>query len=127
MFWSTEFTFLYGQEAFVFDCEEKWALYLSSEDEFFISAEKNLMDIFLEEAGGEDLLEYFFGSIMNESRGMNSGTAIRLVYSQTDWEVPFDLVEGDGLLNGEGRNGIRRHAELDLQRNFGHLRSLDCE
>lgn len=127
MFWSPELPFLYGQEVFLFDSEEKWAVYLSSEDEFFIAAEISLMEEFLEEVGGEDLLEYFFGSLLNESRGMNSGAVIRMIYSQTDWDVPFDLVEGDGLLKLPDGTGITKMVELDLQRKFGHRRPVDWE
>ncbi|MRG70332.1 hypothetical protein GH722_01000 [Alphaproteobacteria bacterium HT1-32] len=57
------------------------------------------MDRFFDIVGGEKKLEFQYAIAMNRYRSCTAGKVTRWLYSVVDWEMPFELVEGDGKLS----------------------------
>jgi hypothetical protein len=93
--------------------------YVSDDEHLFFAADREIMNRFFEIVGGERVPEYFFASGMNEQRGWLEGLGTRLCYMQTDWDIPFDLIEGDGRLDRGIYQAVPDQVEGELARKFG--------
>tara|TARA_R110002110_G_scaffold292979_2_gene506986 strand:+ start:1775 stop:2575 length:801 start_codon:yes stop_codon:yes gene_type:complete len=91
-FWNSDSTLL-------FDETENWVISTSSNEFFFFACTPEIMDRFFDLAGGEKNLEYQYAILRNLNRGSTPGGGTRWLYSMVDWDMPFDLIEGDGRLS----------------------------
>lgn len=119
LFLTSDSTNNYALEAVIFDASGRWGVYVSDDEHLFFAADREIMNRFFEIVGGERVPEYFFASGLNECRGGLDGLGIRLCYMQTDWDIPFDLIEGDGRLDREVRQSVIDRVEGELARKFG--------
>ena len=87
-----------GDFTLLFDETESWVIATSSEDFFFFACAPEIMDRFFDLVGGEKKLEYQYAILRNLYRQEIPGGGTRWLYSMVDWEMPFELVEGDGYL-----------------------------
>ena len=88
-----------GDFTLLFDETESWVIATSCEDYFFFACTSEIMDRFFDIVGGEKKLEFQYAIAMNRYRSCTTGKGTRWFYSIVDWEMPFELVEGDGKLS----------------------------
>ena len=91
--------FRHGDFTLLFDETESWVIATSSDENFFFACSPEIMDRFFDIVGGEKKLEFQYAIAMNRYRSCTTGKGTRWFYSIVDWEMPFELVEGDGKLS----------------------------
>ncbi|MEQ8708351.1 MAG: hypothetical protein RIC36_05115, partial [Rhodospirillales bacterium] len=91
--------FRHGDFTLLFDETESWVIATSCEDFFLFACTTEIMDRFFDIAGGEKKLEFQYAIAKNHNRSSTTGKGTRWLYSLVDWDLPFELVEGDGKLS----------------------------
>ncbi|MEQ8708349.1 MAG: hypothetical protein RIC36_05105 [Rhodospirillales bacterium] len=119
-------SFYYLEDSLIFDETESWVISPYLDDTFLFAGEPEIMQRFYDRLGGEKYMEYCFAQGMNDQRIQYSGAGICSWYAQTDWELPFTLVEGEGYLNRADWPSEKARTEQMLFERFSIPPSQRC-
>jgi hypothetical protein len=107
------------EDVYIVDSSMKWGIRSSYAEVTFVAAERHLMDAFLADIGGENLVEYMFAICMNHERLDQMPKTLQWVYRAIDWEMPFEVSDQDRKLPSDQEEQFVDSTEPEICKRFG--------